>query len=126
MTKVFIDEDCGNSPKNIFVQQVTVALIRGDIKFLLETLTDDVCWNIPGSQAVQGKDQCIEALNGSKRDPALKLHIHHIATHGKAGAVDGRIQFKSGKTQAFCNMYEFGNAKGTNIKEITSYLIEIQ
>ena len=26
MTRVIIGEDCGNSPKNIFVQEMTVAL----------------------------------------------------------------------------------------------------
>jgi len=52
------------------------------------------------------------------------LTIRHITTHGKAGAADGRIGFKNGKTRAFCNIYEFSNAKGTNVKEISSYAIE--
>jgi hypothetical protein len=51
--------------------------------------------------------------------------MHHIATHGKAGAVNGTTKLKNGKTRAFCDVYEFSGAKGTSIKEITSYVIEI-
>ena len=56
----------------------------------------------------------------------MELTILHIATHGKAGAADGRIKLKNGKTHAFCNIYEFSNTKGTSVKEITSYVIEIK
>ena len=43
MTKVIIGEDCGNSPKNIFVQELTIAFAKGDSKCLLKNVTDDVC-----------------------------------------------------------------------------------
>lgn len=61
-----------------------------------------------------------------KKDKVDELSIHHIATHGKAGAADGRIKFKNGKIHAFCHVYEFSNTKGTSVKEITSYVIEIE
>jgi hypothetical protein len=54
------------------------------------------------------------------------LTIRHIATHGKAGAVDGTVRLENGKLRAFCHMYEFSNSKGSAIKEITSYFIDIE
>jgi len=126
MTRVIISEDCGNSPKNIFVQELTIALAKGDLKFALNSVTDDIRWNIVGDKAIQGKDRFAEALEAKKNDKAVELNIHHIATHGKTGAVDGRIKFKNKKSNAFCHVYEFSNAKGIAIKEITSYEIEIQ
>ena len=126
MTRIMIDEDCRNSPKNIFVQEVTIALTKGDLKSVLDRVTDDVRWNVVGDGLIEGKDRFAEALQEGKNDKVLELSIHHIATHGKAGAVDGRMKFKSGKTNAFCNIYEFSNAKGIAIKEIISYRIEIE
>ena len=125
MTKVIIGEDCGNSPKNIFVQELTIAFAKADSRFLLKNVTDDVRWNILGDQVIQGKDDFAEALEERKNNKAAELTILHIATHGKAGAADGRTKFKNGKIHAFCNVYEFNNTKGTSVKEITSYVIEI-
>jgi hypothetical protein len=126
MTKVIVSEDCGNSPKNIFVQELTIAMTKGDTKFLLQSVVDEVRWNVPGDKVIQGKDRLTEALEERKNDPALELIIQHIATHGKTGTVDGQIKFKGGKTHAFCNVYEFSNSKGNSVKEITSYIIEVK
>ena len=126
MTKVIIGEDCGNSPKNLFVQDLTVAFVKGDARYLLKKVTADVRWNILGDQVIQGGDHFADMLEERKRDRATELTILHIATHGKAGAADGRIRFKNGKILAFCNVYEFINTKGTSVREITSYVIEIK
>lgn len=126
MMRVIIGEDCGNSPKNIFVQDFTVAMARGDLQSVLNRVTDDIRWNVVGDRVIQGNDRFAEALEEEKNDKAVQLNIDHIATHGKAGAVDGRIILKSKKKYAFCHVYEFSNAKGIAIKEITSYVIEIK
>jgi limonene-1,2-epoxide hydrolase len=126
MTKVIISEDCGNSPKNIFVQELTIAFAKGDMKFIQSNVTEDVRWNMVGDRLIEGKEKIMEMLEQMKDDEAEELAIHHIVTHGTAGAVDGRIKFKNGNTVAYCNVYEFSNTKGTSVKEITSYEIEIK
>ena len=126
MARVIIGEDCGNSPKNILLKNLTVAIVNGDVEFILASVTDDICWNIVGSMLIRGKDDFAEVLEQMKSDKATTLTIKHIATHGKAGAVDGTIKMKNGKTRAFCDVYEFGNAKGTRVKEITSYMIVLK
>ena len=124
MTKVILSEDCGNSPKNIFLKDLTIAFAKGDIKYLLGKVTDDIRWNIISDRLIQGKENFSEALEKMKSDMATELTIHHIATHGKAGAVNGVKKLKSGKSLAFCDVYEFKDAKGSSVKEITSYVIE--
>jgi hypothetical protein len=126
MTRVITSEDCGNSPKNIFVQDLTIALAKRDSKFILGNVTDDVRWNIIGNTSVQGKDNFAEALEGIKNDKVLQLTVQHVATHGKSGFVNGTTKLKNGKTRTFCDVYEFSNTKGTAVKEITSYIIEIK
>lgn len=126
MTKVIIREDYGNSPKNVFVQELTIAFAKGDTKFIQSNVTDDVRWVIVGDSLVEGKGKIVEMLKQLKNDKVVELTIQHIATHGKAGAVDGRLKFKNGKKVAYCNVYEFSNSKGTSVKEINSYEIELK
>jgi hypothetical protein len=126
MTRVIIREDCGNSPKNRFVQELTIAFAKGDPKFLIANTTGDIRWNVVGGPAIQGKDRLMEAPGEKSTDPVVELVIHHIATHGKTGAADGLLKLKTGKTRAFCDVYEFSNSKGTRVTEITSYWIEIK
>ena len=126
MTRVITSEDCGNSPKNIFVQDLTIALAKRDSKFILGNVTDDIRWNIVGDKLIKGKDSFAKALEKIKSDKAVQLTVHHVATHGKAGAVNGTTKMKDGKTRAFCDVYEFSNSKGNTVKEITSYIIEVK
>ena len=124
MTKVITSEDCGNSPKNIFAQDLTIAISKGDSKFLLDKVTDDIRWNRVGNKLIQGKNDFAKALEQMKKEKAVQLTVHHVATHGKAGAVNGTGKLKNGKTYAFCDVYEFSNAKAVAVREITSYVIE--
>jgi len=126
MTKIIIGEDCGNSPKNVFLQKFTIAFAKGDAKFILGSVTDDIRWNMVGEQLIQGKDNFAKALEQMKNDKAVELTIHHIATHGKSGAANGTTKLKNGKTRAYCDVYEFKDTKGSSVKEITSYMIEIK
>jgi hypothetical protein len=124
MTKIIIGEDCGNSPKNIFLQNLTVAFAKDDSKFILDSVTDDIRWNIVGDQLIRGKDNFAKTVEQMKNDKAVELSIYHIATHGKSGAANGTTKLKNGKTRSFCDGYVFKDTKGTSVKEITSYVVE--
>ena len=126
MTRVITSEDCGNSPKNILVQNLTIALAKRDSKFILGNVTDDIRWNRVGGELIEGKDNFAKALQKLKDNKTAQLTVHHVATHGKAGAVNGTIKSKNGKSYAICDIYQFSNSKGDEVKEITSYMIEIK
>jgi hypothetical protein len=126
MTRVIVSEDCGNSPKNLFLQKLTIAFADRDTKFILESVTDDIRWNILSDNLIEGKDNFAKALKKLRNDTTREISIQHIATHGKAGFVNGIKKFRIGKTYAYCDAYIFNNTKGTTVKEITSYLIEIK
>jgi len=125
MTKIIVSADCGNSPKNVFIEKLTAAFAKRDAKFILGNVTDDIRWNIVGDTLIEGKDNFAAILGQMKNEKVLELTIRHIATHGKAGAVDGTVILEDGKIRAFCDVYEFSGAKGTAVKEITSYVIDI-
>ncbi len=125
MTRIIVSEDCGNSPKNIFIEKITVAFAKRDVRFILGNVTDDIHWNIVGDDLIEGKADFAKELERMKNEKIAELTIRHIATHGKAGAVDGTVILEDGKTRAFCDVYEFHGAKATAVKEITSYVIDI-
>ena len=125
MSRVIISKDCGNSPKNIFLQKMTIAFADRDIGYLLGGIVEDFRWERPGELVIQGKDDFIQVLKQLNRVKVEEVTILHALTHGKAGAVDGTQELSSGKSYAFCDIYEFSNAKGTKVKEIKSFLIEI-
>ncbi len=124
MTTVIPSGDCGNSPKNQFVEKVTIALATQDQAFLLESVADDILWNIVGQQPSQGKAEFAAALNAANKSPVTELVIDHVMTHGKAGAVNGTRTQQGGKRYEFCDVYEFSNTKATSIRKIISYVIE--
>jgi hypothetical protein len=123
MTKVIVGEDCGNSPKNLFLVKLTTAFAKSDVDYILSNVTEDIRWNIVGDQLIEGKDDFAEALKRLKASKLEQVTIQHTVTHGKAGAVDGVTKSKNGLIYAFCDVYEFGNTKGTNVKEITSFVV---
>lgn len=126
MTKVIVGEDCGNSPKNIFLKEMTAAFAKGDAKYLLAHVTDDIHWKILGYGSVEGKEDFANALQQMKIIKVKSVTIHHIATHGKSGFVNGTTQLDDGKMSTFCDVYEFSNTKGSAAKEITSYVIALE
>lgn len=66
MTRVIVGKDCGNSPKNIFLQKLTIALAKRDSILVLSSLTDDILWNILGDKLIEGKDDFTKALERLK------------------------------------------------------------
>lgn len=48
MTEIIRSADCGNSPKNMFVENLEVAFAQRNTAFLLQSVTDDIHWNIVG------------------------------------------------------------------------------
>lgn len=62
MTKIVRSKDCGNSPKNKFIEELEIAFAKHDIEFLLNSVTDDIHWNIVGQESVHGMDEFSEAL----------------------------------------------------------------
>ncbi len=122
MTKVNASANCGNSPKNLFLQNLTIAFATGDRAYLLESVTGDIRWNIAGQRIILGKDAFSTALAEMRQ--AAEITIQHVVSHGKAGAVNGTRVLENGKTYAFCDVYEFSSAKAASVKEITSYVIE--
>ena len=124
MTKIVKSGDCGNSPKNQFAQDLAIAIAKRDSKFLLDVATDDFTWNKVGHQLIDNKESLEEVVLASKE--VEEVVIDRVTTHGRVGAANGTLRYADGTSAGFCHVYSFGNTKGTNIRTITSYVIELQ
>jgi hypothetical protein len=76
MTKVIVREDCGNSPRNTFVEKLVIAIAKGDSKFMFASGTDDnIRWNFVGGRLIKGKANFIEAFEQMKNNKVLEQQI---------------------------------------------------
>lgn len=125
MTKIVSSPNCGNSPKMEFLKDFNIAFVKGNVEFIVESVTDDVIWNIIGDKKIDGKKAFAEKLEKMKSEKTTELRIDQILSHGKEGATNGIMKMQNGKKYAFSDFYKFKGAKGAKIKSITSYVIEI-
>jgi hypothetical protein len=122
MTEIRRSKDCGNSPKNQLLQNLVLAFARADVSQISELVTSDVRWLPVGRNPVSGAEAIAKAI--THYGPATRITIDHVISHGKAGAVNGVIEFGR-ERRAFCYVFEFGSAKGSNVCGITSYSVAL-
>ncbi|MEP2025949.1 MAG: nuclear transport factor 2 family protein [Reichenbachiella sp.] len=109
-----------------FLKNFNIAFAKGDIAFIVDSITDEIIWKIIGDRNIEGKEKFIQEMEKMQSEKSTELKIDQILSHGKEGAANGIIKMESGKKYAFSDFYVFQAAKGTKIKSITSYVIEIQ
>ena len=125
MTKIISSPNCGNSPKMEFLKEFNIAFAEGNVKFLTESVTNEIIWNIIGDRKIEGSENFAKELEKMKEQKTTELILDQILSHGKEGAANGIIKIQNGKKYAFSDFYTFNNTKGKKLKSITSYLIEI-
>ena len=125
MTKIVSSPNCGNSPKMEFIKNFNIAFAKAEVQFISENVTDEIVWNIIGDKRIEGKENFTEELELMKSEKATELTIDQVLSHGKEGAANGTMKMKNGKKYAFSDFYVFKNTKSTDLKSITSYVIEI-
>ncbi len=118
-----------NSPKEEFLRQFNNAFLKNDIAFILNSLTNDVHWEMVGDRTFKNKEEVkasFEEMNGN--EGLTSLDIDTIITHGKSAAVSGTMKMKNkdGKetTYSFCDVYGFSGFKNPKIKKLTAYIIK--
>ncbi|MCX7749296.1 MAG: hypothetical protein N2645_20750 [Clostridia bacterium] len=80
MPEVIVGADCGNSPKKLFLKQFNIAFAEGNAAFIIESVSDDITWNIIGDKLIKGKNDFAQALDNMKKDKIDKLVINSIIT----------------------------------------------
>ena len=124
MVKINITGDCGNSPRRAFLKDFNIAFAGGDVPFIMDHVTEDVIWEMPGDRTIRGKAGMQTALEEIKDTSMDEMTLDKIITHGRDAAVSGRFSMQ-GKEYAFCDVYTFAGAKGSMLKSISSFIVKI-
>ncbi|GLR16866.1 nuclear transport factor 2-like protein [Portibacter lacus] len=66
MTIIISNTNCGNSPKQAFLEAFNIAFAKADIKFLLEHVTSDITWIIIGDKRIEGIENFASELERMK------------------------------------------------------------
>ena len=118
MSRVNRSNDCGNSPKNMFAQEIAIAIEKGDAAFLGEALVEDATCSLADGAEVS-RDEFLNGLKSGRTKPTT-ISVDRVVTHGKAGAVDG-VSKMDRTVRRFCHVIHFANAKGDRVNCISSY-----
>lgn len=115
--------------KETFLREVNKAYSRGDEKFFMEHITDDICWVIVGEKDISGKAEFKEVLDQMKEMPAVDIEVENIICTDTYGIVEGvvvsRNRLGQKKHFGFCDIYKFADGSKLRITAINSYVIDI-
>lgn len=125
MTKINIEADCRNLPKNEFLKDFNVAFATGNAQFICDHVSEDVRWTIFGDKEIVGKEQFVQEIDRMKEYIADEIIIHHIISHDKQGATNGQMIMDE-QVYAFCDIYIFQSASSNLITHMQSYVVKIQ
>jgi hypothetical protein len=121
MTEIKESKSSGKSPKDLLLQDLTVAFAHADVLRIADFVARDVRWLPVGGKPVLGAETFCKAI--TRYGAATVLTIEHVICHGKAGAVNGVVEYGR-KRRAFCYVVEF-SAKELTIQEITTFSVAL-
>src|SRR5690606_25092104 len=110
-----------NSPKNLLVQSLALAIETVDPAGFTACVGGDVCWLYPGRPTTEGASAVLSQLRSQQRRLPAKIEVQHAISHGRSGAAIGTVLFTSGEKVRFCHFIEFTSIKGDRIGRISSF-----
>jgi hypothetical protein len=125
MTRIIKNAGCGNSPKNLLVQALVIAIETANGAAFSRCVSDDLDWAIPGRKSFVGKAAALAYLKSGKPGALHEVKVRRAISHGRAGAADGTLILASGLTRGFCHVVEFCSVKGVGISSICSYYSDL-
>ncbi|WP_193164865.1 nuclear transport factor 2-like protein [Microbulbifer hainanensis] len=119
MVEIFGSRDCGNSPKNKFIEKIGIALEVGDPEFFGEVLSEGVVWELDDGSVAEG--EYISRRIKQIKNGITSINIDHVTSHGKVGSINGYVRDRKGKKTHFCHVIEFTSVKCSKINRVCSY-----
>jgi hypothetical protein len=125
MPKILKSTDCANSPKNLLVQTLVIAIETANVSAFSRCVADDVVWALPGRKSFDGKAASLAYLKSRAPDALKQIRVRRVISHGRAGAGEGTLTMESGLTHCYCHVVTFSSVKGTRVSGIYSYYSDL-
>lgn len=113
-----------NSPNKTVVETYMQGFREGDHAKILDCLTDDVVWEMPGVYRHEGKEAFDKEIENEAFRGRPIIHIVRTVEEGNVVISEGgvRCQFRTGEWMeaVFCDVFLMRDGK---IRQLTSYLM---
>lgn len=117
MTDIRRSRECGNAPKNSFVQEAAITAEVGRLD--PDHLDDDGIWKRSLGETLIGKSA---ALNRRGQTPTPSaVTIERAISHSRIDAAHDKATDLKGLGRRFCHVAEFRTARADRIALIKSY-----
>jgi hypothetical protein len=117
MVELVGSRDCGNSPKNKFVQEVAAAIESGQAD--PKDFSEDVTWENSLEGLIEGRTAVLAKVE--EREVPLIIKVEHAISHGKVGAASGTTKLADGRERRFSHVFKFKTAKADCVLAIKSF-----
>ncbi len=124
--EIVIKIDLGNNPQKEVIKNFNVAFGKGDIAFLLASVSENIVWNMVGNEKITGKKGFEVVVKNMAEEEAKKLTLEQMVVEGSVGTAYGTIEDKEGNIWSFSDFYEFESMENHKIKSLTSHLIKVK
>lgn len=114
--EVIESADCGNSPKNTFVQRIAIALETDEAD--PETFDPSVTWETSAIDQITGRTDFLHAI--AARPMPMKVVIEHAISHGRVGAASGETIMANGDRRRFSHVLAFTNSRAKIVASLKS------
>ena len=99
---------------------------RSDHQMILDCLTDDVVWKMPGVYTHRGKGEFDKEIENENFVGSPTIQVTRYVEENDVviaeGAVQGKMKNGNALDAVFCDVFEMRNGK---IKRLTSYLMTL-
>ncbi len=112
-----------------FLTKLNHAFANSNSSYILDHITDDIRWTIIGDQVIEGKEDFEKVIRQMETEEAYTVQIEHIIIQENTAAVNGSItsanETGTDRVYAFCDIYQLDSTDNPIIREITSYVLEV-
>jgi ketosteroid isomerase-like protein len=115
------------SPRKAVVQTYFEGFRRSDHERILDCLTDDVAWDLPGYADLKGKEAFDREIENEEFVGSPSLTVDRLIEEADAvvaiGSGEGRRRSGERHRFAFCDVFTFA---GDKIRRVESYLVPLR
>ena len=115
--KVLESKDCGNSPKNLFVQEMAVSFETGDLA--PDSATEELVFHDRSGEIGINLTNPFPWL--VDRAAPVEVHVLHASAHGRTGAANGVSTLEDGAKHPFSYVFEFKNTTAKCVAAVYRY-----
>jgi|SRR5690606_6886131 ketosteroid isomerase-like protein len=108
------------------VEQYIEGFRRSDHQMILNCLTDDVVWKMPGVYEHHGKEEFDKEIENENFQGSPSIQIRRYVEENDVviaeGSVKGKMKNGNSFSAVFCDVFEMDDGR---IKSLTSYLMSL-